>query len=319
MTTTKPGSAWPFQPNADERTDYVYEPERRIKVAVNVALVARRPLLVTGPPGSGKSALAAAIALDLGLPLLTRVITSRTELADLTATYDHVRRLADAQARAVAKVRDYQAYLEPGVLWEAFDPSSIPASRRPNGGGPETATEAEPADGAVVLLDEIDKADPDLPDDLLGPLDTMSFAKPAAAGSGDVTVPEGRQVLIVLTDNRERDLSAAFRRRCVELSLEPASDGLLRRVAAVRFGATAEVAALAEVVIAAMGEIAAARDEEPDDGRPAPSTAEFVNTVEACIELGIPADKADGYFQEILSVALAKGRGFGPDAVPAED
>jgi MoxR-like ATPase len=174
-------------------------------------------------------------------------------------------------------------------------------------------------DGAVVLLDEIDKADPDLPDDLLGPLDTMTFAKPAIAGSGDVAVPEGRQVLIVLTDNRERDLSAAFRRRCVELSLEPASDALLRRVAAARFGARAEVASLAEVVIGAMGQIAAARDEEPDDGRPAPSTAEFVNTVEACIELGIPADKANGYFQEILSVALAKGRGYGPDAVPAED
>jgi len=158
----------PFDPEADAviplaegDSEYVYH-DPRIVYAVNVAMIARRPLLVTGSPGSGKSTLADDVARRLGWALAKTTITSRTRLDDLVARFDAVKRLSHAQAKKIDE-RD-GAYLVPGVFWWAFAPDSAraaisaPKDRRINPDGDRL--------GTVVLLDEIDKAEPDLPNDL---------------------------------------------------------------------------------------------------------------------------------------------------------
>src|SRR4051794_15277625 len=162
----------------EHRDAYVFH-DPRVVTAVNVALAARRPLLLTGDPGSGKSSLAFAVARELDWSYAEHVITSRTTLDDLTAGFDAVRRLGDSQLKEKGLLPDW-AYVTPGVLWWAFDPSGARSRGR-------TAAELEPFGGrlgepedprqrinasqpdAVVLLDEIDKAEPDLPNDLLAP------------------------------------------------------------------------------------------------------------------------------------------------------
>lgn len=136
---------------------YVYH-DPRIVLAVNVALVTRRPLFITGVPGSGKSTLAADVAGHLRWAYVATTVTSRTRLEDLVARFDAVRRLADAQAQ---QVREDAAYLVPGVLWWAFQPTS---AAQVAGGQDDPRTDPHRwVDGTVVLLDEMDKAEPDLP------------------------------------------------------------------------------------------------------------------------------------------------------------
>src|SRR4051812_43067702 len=147
----------------EQRDAYAFHDDR-VVTAVNVALATRRPLLVTGYPGSGKSSLALAVARELEWSYAERVITSRTELADLTAGFDAVRRLADSQLRDEGLLPSW-AYVEPGVLWWAFESDSAATRGR-------TANEVEsygerlprPSDprahivettrNTVVLLDE---------------------------------------------------------------------------------------------------------------------------------------------------------------------
>src|SRR5215218_9760827 len=143
---------------------YVYH-EPQIALAVNVAWATRRPLLLSGASGSGKSSLALNVALTLGWRYYEHVVTSRTEAREFLYRFDGVRRLNDAQAAQVkgGGLKPEWAYLEPGVLWWAFDRES--AIERGSGGrlgeeewaeDPCKLNEASPA---VVLIDEIDKAD----------------------------------------------------------------------------------------------------------------------------------------------------------------
>lgn len=208
--------------------------------AVNAALAAGRPLLIRGEPGAGKSQLARAVAAHLGWPFLQFVVASGCEPHDLKWRFDAVARLAVAQVVGSLGVSsdtdtveklDERRFLSPGVLWWAFHWDSAQAHLgqwhtpqegqtmslfgvpdRPEGWQPG------PDSSCVLLVDEIDKADSDVPNGLLEALGDGRFDVPYI---GD-TVSLARNVhppLVVITTNEERDLPPAFLRRCLVLQL----------------------------------------------------------------------------------------------------
>jgi MoxR-like ATPase len=158
-----------------------------LKLAVNAAMTLKRPLLIKGEPGTGKTMLAEEVAASLGMPLFQWHIKSTTKAQQGLYEYDAVSRLRDSQL-GDERVRDIANYIVKGVLWQAFE------SEQP----------------AVLLIDEIDKADIEFPNDLLRELDRMEFH-----------VYETRQLvrakhrpLVVITSNNEKELPDAFLRRC---------------------------------------------------------------------------------------------------------
>jgi len=164
---------------------YVATPD--LKLAVHAALVLTRPLLVKGEPGTGKTLLAEEIARALGRPLYQWHVKSTTKAQQGLYEYDAVSRLRDSQL-GDAHVADIAHYIKRGVLWEAFE-SETPA---------------------VVLIDEIDKADIEFPNDLLRELDRMEFF----VYETHRTVQARHRPLVVITSNNEKELPDAFLRRC---------------------------------------------------------------------------------------------------------
>jgi MoxR-like ATPase len=158
-----------------------------LKLAVNAALVLTRPLLVKGEPGTGKTLLAEEIARALGRPLYQWHIKSTTKAQQGLYEYDAVSRLRDSQL-GDGRVADIGNYIKRGVLWDAF------ASESP----------------AVVLIDEIDKADLEFPNDLLRELDRMEFH----VYETQQTIAARHRPLVVITSNNEKELPDAFLRRC---------------------------------------------------------------------------------------------------------
>jgi MoxR-like ATPase len=158
-----------------------------LKIAVNAAVALERPLLIKGEPGTGKTVLAYEIARAMNAPLITWHIKSTTKAHNGLYEYDAVSRLRDSQL-GEARVHDVRNYLKPGKLWEAFT-----APNRP-----------------VLLIDEIDKADIEFPNDLLQELDRMEFF---VQETGETIRAEVRPV-VVITSNNEKELPDAFLRRC---------------------------------------------------------------------------------------------------------
>lgn len=270
---------------------YVYDDE--IVLAVNVALTVGRPLLVSGEPGSGKSTLARNVAGVLGWRYYKRVITSRTQARDLLWSFDAVRRIGDAQAGFQDGRRELlprEFYVDPEVLWWAFDPESAAVRGIDVGGLPgelrahaslralDPGTPGDP-DRAVVLLDEIDKADPDVPNDMLEPLDVGAFR---VHETGLPVSREGREVLVVITTNGERELPPAFLRRCVTLHLPAPTAHRLTRIARERFPDSDD-----EMVTGLAAEVMDLRRRAKEGGLRPPSTAEYLDAVAVCGELGI--------------------------------
>ena len=142
-------------------------------LATNVALAAGRPLLVRGPSGTGKSSLAASVARHIGSSYFEIIVTARTEARDFLWQIDHLRRLRDAQAGE--PVGDYALYTKPGPLFWAFDPKAAAHLLRESNRQNLTPAGYKPeATAATVLIDEIDKADPDVPNSLLAALGSHS-------------------------------------------------------------------------------------------------------------------------------------------------
>jgi MoxR-like ATPase len=158
-----------------------------LKVAVNAAVLLRRPLLVKGEPGTGKTVLAEEIAKSLEAPLITWNVKSTTKAHQGLYEYDAVARLRDGQL-GDARVHDIANYIRKGKLWEAFTSPVLP----------------------VLLIDEIDKADIEFPNDLLAELDRMAFD---VYETGERVAAVERPIVII-TSNNEKDLPDAFLRRC---------------------------------------------------------------------------------------------------------
>jgi MoxR-like ATPase len=203
---------------------HVYEAESID--AINAALAAKRPLLVRGEPGTGKSQLALAAAFTLKRQLLTQVVDGRTTARDLLWTFDAVARLAEAQLVAALREPedkiherlDEKRFISPGRLWWALDWASAEKhASKYKKRIPEPLNGCSPKNGTVLLIDEIDKADSDVPNGLLEILGSGTFQPQGYTDSlcmgGDV------QPLIVITTNEERSLPDAFLRRCLVLHL----------------------------------------------------------------------------------------------------
>ncbi|MES2493257.1 MAG: MoxR family ATPase [Pseudomonadota bacterium] len=158
-----------------------------LKVAVNAAVLLRRPLLVKGEPGTGKTVLAHEIAKAIGTPLIEWNVKSTTKAQQGLYEYDAVARLRDGQL-GDARVHDISNYIRKGKLWEAFTAPQLP----------------------VLLIDEIDKADIEFPNDLLQELDRMSFD---VYETGE-RVEARERPIVVITSNNEKELPDAFLRRC---------------------------------------------------------------------------------------------------------
>ena len=158
-----------------------------LKVAVNAAVLLRRPLLVKGEPGTGKTVLAHEIAKATGAPLIEWNVKSTTKAQQGLYEYDAVARLRDGQL-GDERVHDIRNYIKRGKLWDAFTSPTLP----------------------VLLIDEIDKADIEFPNDLLQELDRMSFD---VYETGE-RIAAAERPIVVITSNNEKDLPDAFLRRC---------------------------------------------------------------------------------------------------------
>ncbi len=164
-----------------------YIATEELQMAVNAAVALERPLLIKGEPGTGKTMLAEEISKSLGCPLIAWHIKSTTKAQQGLYEYDAVSRLRDSQL-GDDRVHDIRNYIEKGKLWEAF-----------------TADEK-----IVLLIDEIDKADIEFPNDLLLELDRMQFH---VYETGEMIVAKNRPI-VVITSNNEKELPDAFLRRC---------------------------------------------------------------------------------------------------------
>jgi MoxR-like ATPase len=210
--------------SAGNRPEQYHQFEPESALAIRAALAARRPLLVRGKPGVGKTQLAEAAAKELGRPLLRRVVDSRTEARDLLWEFDAVMRLAEAQISSalstvpeIRKRLSVRRFLRPGPLWWAFDwESALKQARQSRSPVPTLDPGADPANGSVVLIDEIDKADTDVPNGLLEALGSSEFTPLGSKRAIKVT---GEPPLVIITTNEERVLPNAFVRRCLVLRL----------------------------------------------------------------------------------------------------
>ena len=187
-------------------SDYVATDD--LKVAVNAAVTLRRPLLVKGEPGTGKTVLAHEIAKAIGAPLIEWNVKSTTKAQQGLYEYDAVARLRDGQL-GDERVHDIRNYIKMGKLWEAFTAPELP----------------------VLLIDEIDKADIEFPNDLLQELDRMSF---------DVYETQERieareRPIVVITSNNEKELPDAFLRRCFFHYIKFPDPETMREIVEVHF------------------------------------------------------------------------------------
>ena len=300
-------TGWLDTPDRSDGRVYVMPDELRF--AVNVALATGRPLLLRGMPGSGKSSLAPFIANELRWRYYEHVVTYRTQPRELLWTFDSVRRLGDAQvAVSRGETPDDASYVQPGVLWWALAPKS--ARRR---GRPRDAEVVDPSpdpfektnfgrspDHAVVLIDEIDKADPDVPNSLLVPLGSHRFTV-AEIGTevrteepSDPAEQSGEEArrarhLVVLTTNEERELPQALLRRCVVHVLPEHDRAMLLRIADRHMATwpgevTPADTALAEAVA---DELVKVREQADKQDVRRPSTAEYLDALLACRSLDI--------------------------------
>ncbi len=315
---------WMNNPNAtdievgpDDRTGMVYLCDPNLKLAAEIAIVTQRPLLIRGQPGSGKSSFAPFAARNLNWSYYEATITGRTEAKDLLWKFDALARLRDAQARSNI---DPKRYVTPGVLWWAFNRETameqisqrrILSKATTSKGSKKDESFAESdikrdPERAVVLIDEIDKADPELPNDLLEVFGLNRFTVDELDLNIERNAPERDpnpispnhfgSLLIVITTNQERDLPDAFIRRCVVHTIKEPDDEKeqierLEKIANLHMRSLIESHHYGEELIRKVAE-KYCQLRKNEKGRPGrqPSTAEFLDTLRVCFKLGIDVE-----------------------------
>ncbi len=235
--------------------DYVASKE--LMASVNIAMALQKPLLIKGEPGTGKTMLAEAVAASLGKKLLIWNIKSTTKAQDGLYVYDPIKRLYDGQF-GEAGVEDISRYITLGKLGEAFDSE----------------------DQVVLLIDEIDKADLEFPNDLLWELDQMEFY----IHETKRTVKAKHRPIVIITSNAEKELPDAFLRRCIFHYIEFPDQELMEEIVRVHFP-DVEVNLLKNAM-EVFYEIRSLRDI-----RKKPSTSELIDWVNALQIGGIPASE----------------------------
>jgi MoxR-like ATPase len=256
-----------------------------LQAAVNCALTLQRPLLVRGEPGTGKTLLAEAVAESLGLRLLTWHVKSTTRAQDGLYVYDTVQRLYDSRF-GDGDVRDIRRYIRMGPLGESF------ASK----------------ERVVLLIDEVDKADVEFPNDLLHELDRMRFR---ISETNEDVVATHRPVVII-TSNNEKELPDAFLRRCVFHFIDFPDQELMRRIVDVHHpGLDASLTEQALKVFYELRNFTRLRKR--------PSTSELVDWIAVLKANGVTSLKLDDNLpflgallkreQDLMAVAEAFGRG----------
>lgn len=228
-----------------------------LKLAVNAALTLQRPLLIKGEPGTGKTMLAEEVAAALNRPLLQWHIKSTTKAHQGLYEYDAVSRLRDSQL-GEEKVRDIRNYIVKGQLWHAFE-------------SPEPT---------VVLIDEIDKADIEFPNDLLRELDRMEFY----VYETRETVQAKHRPLIIITSNNEKDLPDAFLRRCFFHYIRFPDPDTMRDIVAVHYPNIKS-----DILSAALNTFFALRD--APGLKKKPSTSEFLDWLGLLVAHDVKADQ----------------------------
>jgi MoxR-like ATPase len=281
----------------DRRDGRVYVHDERIRTAVRVAIAARRPLLLRGDPGSGKSSLAPFIARALGWRFYSATVTARTQARDLMWEFDALRRLSDAPVNRLAQ--------DPGV-----GPTPQPTNT-----------------GCVVLIDEIDKADPDVPNNLLECLGSLQFSVQetgfAVRASESVLRGEQPGPLVIVTTNDERELPAAFLRRCATLYLKRHEKSQLLEIASKHFPSLAQDSpadrASQEALFSFVAdELLRMQEEARLKVRREPSTAEYLDALRACLAVCRDPSRDKDLWQQISQLTLDKTDPFA-DKRPADN
>ena len=224
---------------------------------VNIAVSLKKPLLIKGEPGTGKTMLAQAISDALGMELITWNIKSTTKAQDGLYVYDVVQRLYDSQF-GTHGVDDIASYIKPGKLGEAF----------------------QSEEQVVLLIDEIDKADLEFPNDLLWELDRMEFYIPETKE----TVRAKHRPIVIITSNAEKELPDAFLRRCIFHYIDFPDEAGMRKILEVHFGDLEQD--LLEQALAAFYWVRSLPQMEKK-----PSTSELIDWIIALREGGVPAEK----------------------------
>lgn len=243
-----------------------------LKMAVNAALTLERPLLIKGEPGTGKTLLAEEVARALNRPLRQWHIKSTTKAHQGLYEYDAVSRLRDSQL-GEEKVRDIRNYIIKGELWHAFE------SEEP----------------VVVLIDEIDKADIEFPNDLLRELDRMEFH----VYETQQTIQARHRPLIIITSNNEKDLPDAFLRRCFFHYIQFPERETLREIVGVHFPDIRT-----EILSAALDTFFALR--EVPGLKKKPSTSEFLDWLRLLLAESVPPSALEHVDIPPLAGALLK-------------